>query len=124
MAYYWNGKYHPSKDDKAEYAEKMREIEAFCEEKSIHRSLGGSSYYFTLNGQDYRVSNHTVDASNRKAYREDGYGREVQIREEYHPGGETSDTVYITAGKLRIIEIYTALAEGKKLDRRGRVVAS
>lgn len=113
------GKWRPSKTRAREFAQKMDEIDDFCIAHGIEQSASSDSYYFTIGDQKYRVSNHTVAASNRGAYH-DVYG---QTRELYHPDGERPDTVYITAGKTRIIEIYTALADGKRLDRRGNVIA-
>ena len=68
-----------------------------------------------LNGINYRVSNHTVETSNSKAY--DDFGNKT--RELYHPQGREDNTVYITAGKTRIIDIYNDLKAGYKLDKRG-----
>ena len=96
MAYRWK----PSKAAKADFAAKMREIGSFCQEHDIRASLAGDSYYFQLNGKNYRVSNHSVVASNRGA-----------------------DTVYILAEKTRLIEIYNDLAAGLALDSRGRRTA-
>jgi hypothetical protein len=107
-----------SKKAKMEFAQKMEEIDKFCAENGIEQSLSSDSYYFILNGQKYRVSNHTVAQSNRGAFN-DIYG---QTRELYHPEGERDDTIYITAGKTRIIEIYNNLKKGKKLDRRGYII--
>lgn len=112
-------RYHFSKTAKKEFAIKMQEIEAFCKEKGISSSLSNDSYYFTLNGKNYRVSNHTVEASNRHAYDET---TGEKLRDLYHPAGEEENTIYITAGKTRIIEIYKALEAGKKLDRRGNEI--
>ena len=114
MSYRWK----PSKSAAREFAAKMNEIEKFCEENGIDSSLMQDSYYFTSNGQKYRVSNHTVAASNRGAYNVDG----EQVRGLYHPNGEEDDTIYITASKTRLIEIYTAPKAGKKLNRRGKVI--
>jgi hypothetical protein len=111
-------RYNFSRTAKREFAEKMREIEDFCRENGISASLSNDSYYFRIEDQSYRVSNHTVATSNRKAFNEFG----EQVRDVYHPEGERDDTIYITAGKTRIIEIYNALKEGKKLDRRGNVI--
>ena len=108
-------KFKPSKTKAREFAAKMNEIDDFCRENAIERSKSSDSYYFTLNGQKYRVSNHTIATSNRGAYNEFG----EKIREKYHSDKEEDDTVYITAGKTRIIEIYTDLKNGYKLDRRG-----
>lgn len=93
----------------------MKEIDDFIKANNIHQSLSGDSYYFNIGNQEYRVSNHTVDASNRGAY--DDFGN--QKRDLYHPNGEEDDVIYITAGKTRIIDIYNDLKAGYKLDRRG-----
>lgn len=112
-------KFKMSKTARCEYAAKMAEIEDFCKAHDIKRSFSGDSYYFYLNGQNYRVSNHTVAESNRAAFEE--FTGE-QLREVYHEGGERADTIYIKAGKLRICEIYNALAAGKEVDECGRVL--
>ena len=107
-----------SKTAKREFAQKMNEIEVFCKNNNISSSFSNDSYYFELNNQKYRISNHTVQASNRNAYTELGEKR----RELYHVDGEQVDTIYITAGKTRLIEIYMNLQNGKKLDKRGFVI--
>lgn len=111
MGYKWK----PSKTAKREFAEKMREIDAFCKQNGISQSYSSDSYYFALNGKNYRVSNHTVEASNRHAFNELG----EKTREFYHPNGREEDTIYITASKTRIIEIYKDLFAGYELDGRG-----
>ena len=115
MAY--GRKWAPSKRARKEFAEKMNEIDTFCAENGIEASRSSDSYYFCLNGQKYRVSNHTIEASNRGAF--DDMGN--QTRDFYHTGDE-ADTIHIFASKTRIIEIYENLRAGKKLDRRGNVV--
>ena len=108
----------PSKAKAKKFAQTMQDIDEFCNENNITQSSSSDSYYFTINGQKYRVSNHTVDASNRDAYDEiNGKKRDL-----YHPEGERKDTIYITASKTRIKEIYNNLKAGKKLDRRGNVI--
>ena len=108
-------KWKPSKTRAREFARKMDEIDDFCAEHGIRQSASSDSYYFSIRGQSYRVSNHTVAASNRSARDELG-----QIHHPvYHPEGEREDTIYITAGKTRIIEIYNDLFDGFELDRRG-----
>jgi hypothetical protein len=82
----------------------MRAVDAFCGDHAIEQSRSGDSYYFTLNGIQYRVSNHSVESS----------------RPEYHPNGREADTVYIHASKTRVVEIYTDLLNGYALDGRGR----
>lgn len=111
-------KWQPSKTKIREFAKKMDEIDNFCNENGIIQSRSSDSYYFFLNGQEYRVSNHTVYQSNRKAI--NCFGE--RVREEYHPNGEEDGVVYITASKTRIIEIYNNLKAGKKLDRRGNII--
>lgn len=111
-------KYNFSKAEKKEFAEKMREIEIFCKEHNISSSLSNDSYYFTLNGVNYRVSNHSIEASNSGAY--DSVTGE-QRRDLYHEGGREPNTVYIHAGKTRIIEIYKNLEKGYTLNKRGYI---
>ncbi len=108
----------PSKTARREFAQKMQEIDAFCKQHNIDKSRSGDSYYFTLHGTDYRVSNHSIEASNAGAINYLG----AQVRDLYHPEGRHVDTVYIHASKTRIIEIYTALVNGVKLDGRGNPV--
>ena len=110
------GKFRFSKTKKREFANKMTEIEQFCVDNGISSSMSMDSYYFTINGLKYRVSNHTIAASNRKAFSFTG----EQVREKYHRNDE--EYICITAGKTRIIEIYNDLKAGKKLDKRGNVV--
>lgn len=111
-------RYKPSKTKIREYAEKMDRIDDFCRENNISKSANSDSYYFELNGKKYRVSNHSVESSNRGAYEE---GTHEQIRELYHPEGREKDTIYIHAGKTRIMEIYENLKAGKELDGRGNI---
>ncbi len=108
-------RWKPSKKAAREFAEKMNEIQNFCDENGIKYSRNMNSYYFEMNGTEYRISNHSVEASNAAAY--DWTGK--KIREEYHPGGRNKRTVYIHAGKTRIIEIYEDLKAGHQLDGRG-----
>ena len=96
-------KWKPSKAAKRDFAEKMKEIEVFCEKNNISQSSRGDSYYFTINGINYRVSNHSVESSPK-----------------WHCG-RRDDTVYIHASKTRIIEIYNNLRKGLKLDGKGNI---
>lgn len=111
-------KWKPSKTKAREFAEKMNEIDDFCIKNNISQSKTSDGYYFTIDNKNYRVSNHTIDASNRHAYNEFG----EKIREEYHNEIEKIYTICITASKTRIIEIYNNLKSGKKLDKRGYVI--
>ena len=111
-------KWRPGKTKAREYAKTMQEIDDFCFENGISKSRTSDSYYFILNGVEYRVSNHTIASSNQRAY--DEFGN--KLREKYHPDKEKEDVIYITAGKTRIKEIYTNLKNGKRLNRRGYVI--
>lgn len=110
-------KWKPSKTAIREFAKKMEEIDIFCQKNGIVQSSSGDSYYFTINGKKYRVSNHSVDASNRRAY--DWMGN--KIRELYHTSITEEGVNYIHASKTRIIEIYNLLTEGYELDGKGRI---
>lgn len=101
-----------------EKARRLAEIKRFCDANGIHASKTFDSYYFTMRGHRYRVSNHTVEASNRHAYDRAGRKR----RELYHPDGREDGVTYIHASRYRIIRIYLDLKLGAKLDGRGRVV--
>ena len=116
--------WRPSKAQCREFAATMNRIDDFCRKHGISQSASSDSYYFTMNGQKYRVSNHTVAASNRARFGEYNFitGRCEEMRPSYHPNGEEEDTIYITAGKTRIIDIYESLAAGYELDRRGNVI--
>ncbi len=104
-----------SKQKKKEFANKMNEIDVFCNRNRIINSLNNDSFYFTLNGINYRVSNHSVESSNSGAF-DELYG---QKRALYHPEGRKNNIVYIHASKTRIIDIYNDLKNGYKLDKRG-----
>ena len=54
----------PSKSAKREFARKMDEIREFCDDNCISYSNSMDSFYFTIGGQHYRVSNHSVESSN------------------------------------------------------------
>lgn len=113
MAY--GRRWKPSKTKAIEFAKQMDEIAAFCDKHGISQSASGDSYYFSLSGKNYRVSNHTIEASNARAYTDEG----EKIRPLYHEDERLADTVYIHAGKTRIIEIYSDLLAGYELDGRG-----
>ena len=103
MGYKWR----PSKKKIQEFKQKMNNIEEFCKEHDIQSSYNNDSYYFEIKGQKYRVSNHTVEASNE-------HGAYL-----YHPNGREKDTIYIHASKTRLIEIYNDLVNGYELDGKG-----
>ena len=101
-----------------EYAQEMNEVEDFCKNNGIIASRSLDSFYFTINGIKYRVSNHTMQASDR-GMRDSITGE--KRRDSYHE--HDKDLVCITAGKTRIAEVYNNLKAGKKLDKRGYVCA-
>ena len=111
----YNYKWKPSKSKIREFKAKMDEIDEFCIENGISASLTNDSYYFIINGQKYRVSNHSIEASNKKAFNQ--YGEKV--RDCYHSDKRDVDTIYIHASKTRLIEIYNDLKNGYELDGRG-----
>jgi hypothetical protein len=94
----------------------MKEIEDFCNQNSIIASKNNDSYYFTINGINYRVSNHTIEASNKAAFDID---TGMYKRDLYHETKRKDDTVYIHAGKTRIIDIYNNLKAGYELNGKG-----
>lgn len=107
--------FKPSKSAKREFARKMDEIREFCDDNCISYSNSMDSFYFTIGGQHYRVSNHSVESSNAGAY--DWKGNKV--RDFYHKNGREDDTIYIHASKTRIKDIYLDLKQGYNLDSRG-----
>lgn len=111
-------KWKPSKAAKQEFAAKMREVETFCDEKGIGHSASYDSFYFWVADKFYRVSNHSIEASNRAAF--DPVTHE-QRRELYHEWTRDPEIVYIHASKTRLIEIYNALSAGLAVDGRGYV---
>lgn len=111
-------KWKPSKKAASEFKAKMEEIEDFCIKNNISKSLSSDSYYFVINGQKYRVSNHTIEASNNQAY--DWMGQ--QVRPKYHDDKREDDVIYIHASKTRIIDIYNDLKNGYKLNGKGNRV--
>lgn len=108
--------YKPSRAKRTQFAKEMKEIEDFYTKNDIIASRNNDSYYFTLNDINYRVSNHTIEASNKAAFDID---TGIYKRDLYHETKRKDNTVYIHAGKTRIIEIYNDLKAGYKLDGKG-----
>lgn len=108
--------YKPSRAKRTQFAKEMKEIEEFCNQNGIIVSKNNDSYYFTLNDINYRVSNHTIEASNKAAFDID---TGMYKRDLYHETERKDDTVYIHAGKTRIMDIYNDLKAGYKLNRKG-----
>lgn len=111
-------RWKPSKTAAREFAKEMEEIREFCDKNGISYSNSLDSYYFTIGRKEYRVSNHSVEASNRGAY--DEFGN--QLRKKYHEGGRKEEVTYIHAGKTRIKGIYNDLVHGYELNGRGNRV--
>lgn len=96
-------KWTPSKAQKRAFAQKMDEVYEYCKENGISASATLDSFYFEIDGQSYRVSNHSVESS------------------PYHDGRKES-VKYIHASKTRLIEIHKALKSGLTLNGHGEVV--
>ena len=88
-------KWQPSKTAKHEFAQTMQKIDDFCSKNGIEQSKNSDSYYFSIGGQKYRVSNHTIESSNNKAFNFLG----EQVRNLYHDPERKNDIIYIHAGK-------------------------
>lgn len=114
---FYKKKWTPSKAQRAEFKEQMAKIDEFCAANNISQSASSDSYYFTINNKKYRVSNHSIEASNSKAYNHLG----EKVRDKYHPDKREDDVIYIHASKTRIIEIYNALKAGHELDGKGNI---
>ena len=111
-------KWTPSKKAAKEFAQKMDEISGYCATNGIGCSSNMDSFYFFISGQEYRVSNHSIEASNARARNFMG----TQVREKYHPDKGEHDVIYIHASKTRLIDIHMDLLAGRKLDGRGNRV--
>lgn len=107
-------KWKPSRTKAKEFAQKMDDVQSFCDDKGISYSRSMDSFYFFLAGKHYRVSNHSVEASNHAAFSDFG-----TVRDLYHPAGRTDDTIYIHASKTRIIDIYMDIFAGHSIDGHG-----
>lgn len=105
-------KWKPSKSAAREFAQKMSEIEQYCKENGISKSSSSDSYYFTHNGVDYRISNHSVESS------VDSWGNH------YHGDSDVyrKETFCIHAGKTRLIDIHKLIVSGTKVDHKGNVI--
>lgn len=119
MAY--GRKWKPSKAKAAEFKNQMHELEEFLNEHAdISASASRDSFYFTHNGTKYRVSNHSIEASNSKAYNYLG----EQVREKYHSDQRDAETKYIHASKTRLIEIYRTIKTGANVDGHGNAITA
>lgn len=100
-----------------ECSNKLCKIESFCTEHEIRQSRAGDSYYFKIDGQNYRVSNHTIEASDRGAF--DEFTGE-KLRDSYHNLNEK--IIQVFASKTRIVNIYTDLMNEKNLATEGTLL--
>ena len=100
----------PSRTRAREFANKMSEIRDYCDYNYITYSASMDSFYFDFEGKEYRISNHSVEASHYNSL-----GK-------YHVGGRQDDVVYIHASKTRLIEVYENIIQGNKVDGRGYVI--
>ena len=112
-------KWKPSKARKQEFKRKMQEIEEFCDENKIKQSMSCDSYYFKVNGQQYRVSNHAIESRIGKIIGYDDFMQPIREKLNDYQTTRDKDVIYIHASKTRIIEIYNDLKAGYKLDGRG-----
>ena len=86
--------------------EQIQDIEDYCYKNRI-KVCNNSSYYFSINGMDYRVSDHRLAT------------RPSSVKERFG-----NDKFYsIIADPLKIVEIHSALKKGKKIDVRGRLIS-
>ena len=118
----------PSAEEKEAFKAAMRELEAYVKAEGISASAGYDSFYFEVDDRSYRVSNHSVEASNRnrcdKCQREHGGAPCSEVKHCYvfHKGGRDKAVRYIHAGKTRLVGIHKALKAGFKLDGRGNII--
>ena len=84
------------------------ELTEFCERNGIRRSKYGDSFYFTLQGKRYRISNHSTEISNSWSRNLNG----KQIRRPYH--SRRDNTVSIIAPRSRVKAIYEELSRTNK----------
>ena len=91
-------------------------MKIFAPKTALLQVKNNDSYYFTLSGTSYRVSNYTIEASNKAAF---DINTGMYKRDLYHETERKDDTVYIHAGKTRIMDIYNDLKAGYKLNEKG-----
>ena len=113
----YRNNWKPSRTKAREFAKTMDEIQEYCDKNHINYSSSMSSYYFEINKQKYRISNHSIETSNRGAYK-DG----LKVRNIYHDAEREPDVIYIHASKTRLIEIHEKLLKGHRLDGNGFII--
>ena len=96
-------KYKPSRADARDFAQKMKEIEEFCHDHGISHSFSNDSYYFVIGDVRYRVSNHTMQASDKGMYSQTG----DKIRDSYHE--HSNGIVCITEQDKDCRDLYGAV---------------
>lgn len=86
------------------YVEYTKRIVLFCKLNGITYSTSLDSFYFSLNGKDYRISNHSLEDSIKFSH-----GR-------YHTNKEQNkNLICIQADKSQLFKIYNKLKEGKEI---------
>ena len=127
------GYWKPSEADKAAFKAAMAELETYVKENHIDSSAAQDSFYFDIEGRKFRVSNHSVEKSNRSRCMSCPLKDELtgcrganmnnfKCTRMYHLGGREDGVTYIHASKTRLVEIHKALLAGQKLDGRGNAV--
>ena len=86
-----------SKSEKKAFSNAMKLIDQFCIENNIEHVEHGGSYKFELNGKKYIVTNSSLP-------------KELRLK----------GVTYFFAGQTRLIQIYSDLKAGRRLDNRGR----
>lgn len=119
MGYFYKYKWTPSKKRKREFAILMDKIDDFRYENGISRSSTSDSYYFTINDQKYRVSNHAVESRKGKVLYHDSAGMPIRAQIPSEWTKREKDIKYIHASKTRNMEIYNDLKAGYELDGFG-----
>lgn len=83
-----------------EQFERLQELEEFCWVNNINKC--NDSYYFTLSGRRYRVSDHSL--CERKKV------------------GKVEHCYSIVVSPDHLEEVFTALKQGKRVDVRGNIL--
>ncbi len=86
-----------------EFIDFLQEVEEYCYRNNIVSCT--PSYYFTVRGKRYRVSNHSLSERNVK-----------------HKSKGAKDCYSIVASAFDLIPIHKALLAGKKVDVRGNIL--
>ena len=111
---FWEKNQRPSK-------ERIKQIEEFCKEHNITHNSNYDSFYFEIKGQQYRISNHSIDDSvhrdkkTNKLVNHHIDGNEIKNSHEY-----CSQVKCYYAFQSRLEYIYNDIVKGYQLDNNGR----